>query len=112
MALAPKRWGYTDNDALSKIRACNLAAGKALEEALQAASPATQMSMISKAATNLLKQAHEIARMEDIRNEEGEMFREFWKIWRTLPQQKIAELLGIARAMAKEKPADATGGPE
>jgi hypothetical protein len=112
MALTPKRWGYIDNDALKKVRAYNLAAGEALGEALRATSPTRQMSLISEAATSLLKQAHEIATMENIRSEEGETFKEFWKVWRILPRQGLAELLEIAREMAKEEPADATGGQE
>jgi hypothetical protein len=43
---------------------------------------------------------------------ESKLFQGFWQIWNELSREQIARLLEMAREMAKEEPADATGGPE
>jgi hypothetical protein len=42
----------------------------------------------------------------------SQLFKDFWYIWNNLPEPRVAELLEMAREMAKEGPADASGGPE
>jgi hypothetical protein len=87
----------------------NIEAGEALAGMWRARSSEERAGMITTALTSLLKQAHEIALMERIRNEESELFRDFWRIWKTLSRDEFERLFEVARRM-KAKPAAKDGG--